>query len=439
MLLGLSISQHKRSIIYRREGVQTLALVDRLAEMLRTRQGYNGQDHVWRLPDGRQVELGSCKDLGDEIKYQGRAHDLKGFDEICHFLEAQFRFLAGWLRSPDKGQRKRIVCTGNPPTNEDGQWVVSYWAPWLDPKHPNPAQPGELRWFTTIDGKDVECADGRPFIHEGKKIQPLSRTFIPSKVQDNPYLMETGYEAILQALPEPLRSQMLLGDFRAGVQDSVWQVIPTGWVDAAMERWKEDGSRGKKMDSAGVDVARGGRDQTIVSTRYDIWYAPLKCYPGAQTPDGAITAGIVVAEVRDAAPIHVDVIGVGGSVVDHLSGNHLQVIAINGAGSADEGAKDKTTGTLSFRNMRAQLHWQFRESLDPKTGDNIALPPDPELKADLCSAHWKLTPSGIQIESKEDIMKRLGRSPDKGDAVVYASKKTKKRGGSLVGYEPSRG
>jgi hypothetical protein len=30
------------------------------------------------------------------------------------------------------------------------------WAPWLDPQHPNPAKPGELRWFTNVDGKDTE-------------------------------------------------------------------------------------------------------------------------------------------------------------------------------------------------------------------------------------------------------------------------------------------
>jgi hypothetical protein len=62
----------------------------------------------------------------------------------------------------------------------------------------------------------------------------MSRTFIPSRVSDNPYLMGTGYMTQLQSLPEPLRSQMLYGDFKAGVQDDPWQVIPTAWVEAAM-------------------------------------------------------------------------------------------------------------------------------------------------------------------------------------------------------------
>jgi len=53
-------------------------------------------------------------------------------------------------------------------------------------------------------------------------------------------------------------------------------------------------------------------------------------------------------------------------------------------------------------------------------GEGIALPPDPELVSDLCAPRWKLTARGIQVESKDEIIKRLGRSPDCGDAVVMA-------------------
>ena len=62
----------------------------------------------------------------------------------------------------------------------------------------------------------------------------------------------------------------------------------------------------------------------------------------------------------------------------------------------------------------------MREALDPVNGYGLALPPVPRLRADLCTPLWKLTPRGIQIELKEDIIKRLGRSPDHGDAAVLA-------------------
>ena len=100
--------------------------------------------------------------------------------------------------------------------------------------------------------------------------------------------------ATLNALPEPLRSQMLNGDFAAGMEDSPWQVIPTGWVDAAMARWKPRDAKGE-MSCVGVDVARGGRDETVIARRHGNWYDEPLGYPGAQTPDGPAVAGLVRA------------------------------------------------------------------------------------------------------------------------------------------------
>ena len=448
LVLGLALTRHANSIIYRRQATQLIALQNRLlGEILRSREGWNGQQDILTLP-GRRVEFGSCNTPGDEIKYQGRPHDYVAYDEITHFTESQFRFLCGWNRTTVPGQRCRIVCAGNPPTNSEGQWVVKYWGPWLDPKHPNPARPGELRWYTTLGGEDVECPDATPFEREGKLVRPLSRTFIPSRVTDNPFLMATGYEATLQALPEPLRSQMLNGDFRAGMEDSAWQVIPTAWVEAAMERWRPEGSRDRRgraipMTSAGVDVARGGNDKTVIATRYDNWYAPLVRHPGSACPDGATTAGLVVAAVRDGAPVHVDALGVGGETVGHLQANNILTVAIVGNDTKGvEGERDRATGRLKFRNLRAMLHWRFRESLDPVNGEHIALPPDPQLKADLCAPLWKLTPGGILIEDKEEIRRRIGRSPDDGDAVIYCSVCTARQSDYAVdrhGYVPPVG
>ena len=66
------------------------------------------------------------------------------------------------------------------------------------------------------------------------------------------------------------------------------------------------------------------------------------------------------------------------------------------------------------------MWWAMREALDPANGDDLALPDDPELLADLCAPKWSLSTSGILIESKDEIIERIGRSPDCGDAVVMA-------------------
>jgi hypothetical protein len=71
-------------------------------------------------------------------------------------------------------------------------------------------------------------------------------------------------------------------------------------------------------------------------------------------------------------------------------------------------------------NVRAAMYWKLREALDPHTGDNLALPPDPELLADLCAPRYGVNAAGIFIEHKPDIEKRISRSPDCADALVMA-------------------
>ena len=78
------------------------------------------------------------------------------------------------------------------------------------------------------------------------------------------------------------------------------------------------------------------------------------------------------------------------------------------------------SGSLPFFNKRAEWWWRMREALDPDSGEDLALPPDPALRADLCAPRWGRMARGIKIETKDETIKRIGRSPDKGDAVVYA-------------------
>jgi hypothetical protein len=425
LILGLAHKEHQRSIIFRREYKQLKGIIERGRELfdLRGLGKFNAVQNFWRLNDNRLIEMGACQHLGDEQKFQGIPHDLKAFDEITHYHEMQFRFLCGWLRNANPNQRKRVVCAGNPPTDAEGDWVIKFWGPWLDPQYPNPAVPGELRWFTTLNGEDIECPSGDKFQHEGEWITPKSRTFIPGTVDDNPYLLEAGYKATLQSLPEPLRSKMLYGDFTAGREDDAWQVIPTEWVLLAQKRWRERQKPDLPMSAIGVDVARGGADKTVITPRYGAWFDTQRVYPGKSTPDGDAVAGLIVKELKNQCFITIDIIGVGSSVYDAMRRQFDKpdskkfVLGFNAASGSN--ATDRTK-QLTFYNQRAEWYWRFREALDPVTGDNLAIPDDRELRVDLCTPRWKLSARGIQVESKEDIIDRIGRSPDKGDSIIYA-------------------
>jgi hypothetical protein len=219
-------------------------------------------------------------------------------------------------------------------------------------------------------------------------------------------------------MPEPLRSQMLYGSFTAGHLDDPWQVIPTAWVVAAQQRWSPQARPSGAMTSVGVDVARGGKDQTVLARRWGAWFAPLERHPGHETPDGAEGARLVLAALGDGGVANVDVIGVGASVHDLARLEGANVMPINFAEAA--WGMDRT-GLLRFTNLRAYAYWSLREALDPDKGDGLMLPPDHELRADLCAARWSMRVSGIQVEPKDDIHKRIGRSPDAGDALVLAA------------------
>ena len=419
LLLGLSLTEQEHSIIFRREAVQLIGIEERMTKILGSRAGYNSQDGIWRLPDGRVLELGSVKEPGDWVKYQGRPHDAKLFDEICHFTEMQFRTLIGWLRTDNPNIRQRVVAAGNPPTTAEGEWVKRVWAAWLDPQHPNPAKPGELRWYVTNEkGEDQEVPDGTPVMVGGELMTPKSRTFIPSSVDDNLFYSTTGYKATLQALPEPLRSQMLRGDFNAGVSDPVWQLIPTEWVKAAQARWKDRDSKGL-MTAIGFDPSRGGQDKSSAARRHGQWFDKIVTAPGVVTKDGPTAAGFIVPLIRDGAVVCIDSIGIGSSALDFIKGLGLHVHPV--VGSEGSTLMDKS-GQMKFRNKRAEMYWLLREALDPTNPDPIALPPDQELLGDLTAPRYKVVTMGkgaaIQISSKDDIRLVLGRSPDKGDSVA---------------------
>src|SRR5688572_31824303 len=86
-------------------------------------------------------------------------------------------------------------------------------------------------------------------------------------LKDNPFRDTPEYRAKLQMTPEPLRSQLIYGDFSVGQVDRAFQVIPTAWIKAAQARWKSTPPPGVPMCAMGVDVAQGGEDCNVMAVR----------------------------------------------------------------------------------------------------------------------------------------------------------------------------
>lgn len=232
-----------------------------------------------------------------------------------------------------------------------------------------------------------------------------------------------------------------LGDFASAEKDSV---IPLSWVTAANDRWMElYGNRlnalsayrdvelgtasviahDEPLDVIGLDVARAGGDKTVYALRQG--NAIIELRRDGFTDDLVVTAG-KAGGIQDAHPhpggrtakIVVDADGIGVGVFDILRSQTRNVVAFHGSGKS---RRKDASGEIGFVNKRAEAWWNMREMLDPNAELEMALPPDDRLLGDLVTVRKRdMSGSRIQVESKDEIQKRIGRSPDDGDAVVYA-------------------
>lgn len=426
LILGAAITRHQRSLVLRRLGPNLDGLIDRSRGLYGEYLTYNEVSKTWRGP-GRIIRFRSIQYEETKENFRGNPFDFYGVDEATEFSETQIRFVTSWNRSADPAQRCRVILTFNPPATEDGEWIIRYFAPWLDPQHAHPARPGEIRYFATVDGVEREVDSAESFVHAGETITPQSRTFIRARLTDNPYLRDNAaYVAALDALPEPLRSQLKHGAFGRTTDDDPWRVIRAEWVLAAQARWTSRQAPGGDVDAMGVDVARGGDNKTAIARRWQD-YVDLHAWPGRVTRNGQAVAQLV-QHLAGSRPnrINVDIIGVGGSAYDHTAplypADVVQAVNVGGASTF----RDRS-GKLRMRNLRSELYWRLREALD-SAESTFALPPSTRLLADLCSARYTVQAGGVvAVESKEDIRARLGRSPDEGDAVLLSLYEPPKR------------
>lgn len=425
LILGLAFNEHERSLVMRRQYGDLGRLIEDALKIHGTKDGFNGSPPPkLRISDKQIIDFAAAHRVGDEQGQMGKGRDLLGIDEATHFSESQIRFLMGWNRTETPGQRVRTVLATNPPLTAEGLWVIKMFAPWLDPTYHNPAKPGELRWvISDADGNDL-WVDGEHDVRviNGKEHRPTSRTYIPSKVSDNPYYAATDYERQLDAMPEPYRS-LLMGGFRTSFKDAPNQIIPTAWIQAAQQRWTPNPPDNVPMCAIGVDASGGGDDPMVLARRYDAWFDELLEVPGKEIPmdrSGSFCAGVVISYRRNDALVVVDLGGgYGGPMFEHLKGIPIEVYGYKGA---EASTRRDSTKKLTFTNKRSSALWAFREALDPGQpgGSPIALPPDPKLVADLTAPTFTVTPNGIKAEPKEDVCERLGRSTDHGDAVVMS-------------------
>lgn len=415
LLIGWSLTgQNPKSLIIRREYPQLQDLILKVQELVPDYGGgrvlrLRGQDFT------RVVEFGSCQYVKDAYKYRGREHGAKLIDEVTTLAKVQYDVITAWCRSPNPEEHCRIIATANPPEDESGLWVVDHWSPWLDDKHPNPAVSGEIRYFVRIKGELIETDDDQPVdIGGGKILVPQSKTFIRADVYDNPLMMASGYQHVLENLPEELQHLNALS-FLANTSADPYQIIPREWLELSHERWRRSDGKRKPMTAIAADPARGGGDRFGIATRRDD-FVEIDKKPGKEIDNGQKGGKYVLSKRENGAIVMVDVIGIGASTFDYLQEQSVSPLVPMVASHA---ARKRTRcNRFAFANKKAQWWWKLREALDPDYNPTLALPPDPELTRELTAPRWKMVAKGIQVESKDEVKSRIGVSTDLADAVV---------------------
>ena len=197
----------------------------------------------------------------------------------------------------------------------------------------------------------------------------------------------------------------VLGEFPLADDDTI---IPFHLVESAMHR-DIDTDEGAAM-VWGLDVARFGSDKTALARRQGSVITDISSWQGL---DLMQTVGRVKAEYDGLSPsqrpreILVDVIGMGGGVVDRLRELGLPVRGVNVGEAPSMGD--------TYSNLRAELWFKMRGWLEQRTS---RLPKNEQLVAELTSIRYSFLSSGkMKAESKDDMRKRGLASPDLADAV----------------------
>lgn len=219
--------------------------------------------------------------------------------------------------------------------------------------------------------------------------------------------------------PNDLFRVKVLGMFPKVAEDVL---IPYEWIEIANENWKrlkEDGFTPKKSCKLGVDVAGMGRDDSVLCPRYGNYVSEFEVHQSAGAADHMHVAGMITKYLnKKGSKAFIDTIGEGAGVFSRLQElDHKNAYSCKFSESA-HGLHD-ITGEYTFANMRAYLFWAVRDWLNPKNGFGAALPPCDKLMEEATETHWGFMSNGnIFIEKKEEIKKRIKRSPDWFDALA---------------------
>ncbi len=277
------------------------------------------------------------------------------------------------------------------------------------------AAAGEIfRAFQSPDWRSIEIgAFDHPNLRENRTVISGGPTqmFVEA--------MRTMYRA-----SSPLFEARVLGRFP---EEAKYGLVRRAWLEAAAERLEsgELDEEAERVESIlGIEVARFGLDATCVAARRGPLLISLEKWYGADTSE-TVKRILEIAARHGIEPHCEDWAGrsvpaSGSLIVDEvvIRGGALNLLRAAGWNAQRFHPARRGFTPEDFSNRRAEAYWHLRGLLEQ---GRIGVPRDEDLWQELMSTEWSVDGHGrIQIESKADVAARLGRSPDKANAVAQA-------------------
>jgi hypothetical protein len=258
----------------------------------------------------------------------------------------------------------------------------------------------------------MTCNPSQGWVKEEYRDPYLNGTILPHRtfIETTAEELEPDFKKRLETLPERERARYLDNDWN--YLEDPNQLIKYEWLKEAIIEPSDE------VDILGVDVAGEGNDNTIAAHRKDIdGVKYINKLEHIKENNTIVMGEILLMRVKEKGiqpkNLKIDVVGIGVGVYDYMRGKGIEVTPYN-AGSSPVTKQE----FLSYKNKRAEDYWNLRDGLANGT---VKLIYDEALFRELTNIRYFIKERFIQIESKQEIKKRLGYSPDRADAVCIAT------------------
>ena len=334
----------------------------------------------------------------DPDKLQGfhaaSGHILIIVDEAAGVHEPAFEAIEGMMTSEDA----RMLMIGNP-TSETGSFRASHHS-----------------WDHAYK-VHISAFDSPNFKNNGiKTIQDLQKVDLDKVEIVNDFLVSPRWvkeKITAWGVDSPMFQARVLGNFPSQSSNTI---IPLNYLEVASS--EEHREKIKELSKGqpfylGIDVARFGNDNTVLTPRYGGYIEKQSVHPYTSITD---TVALIKLFSRPRPNgIYIDVDGLGGGVYDVLyNENYDGIMQIH-----NRSRPIPDDSGLKFDSLRSQLWWRARLMFE---AGELAIPDDDKLIMQLSTRQYKFTAKGLfAAESKDDWKKRhKGKSCDEADSFIYS-------------------